>query len=530
FILPHYFGAPDETGRKRPIPVEGSEFTMPCDSLIMAIGQTPEVEPLISDTDLETTDWSGLIVDETTLQTNIEEIFAGGDCVTGPDIVVNAMEAGKRAAESIHRYINGLDLREGRELEGPYESDIEVDTENVQKEKRIETSKLDATERKGFEEVNQGFTEDLAKREAERCLNCAICCDCRLCDTVCDADAIDYSMKDEIIEEKFGNAIIATGYDLFDPEAIKQFGYEIYENVYTALEVERMVDAAGPTEGEILLSNGKKPESVAIIHCVGSRDENYHKYCSSICCMYSMKLAHLIKEETEADVYEYYIDIRATGKGYEEFYDRLLEENVKFIRGIPGRIEEEDEKLIVYSDDSLSDKQLKIPVDMVVLSPAIEPRSNSGEVAKKFMLSKGEDGFFMERHPKLAPVNTSSDGIFLAGACQGPKDIPDSVAQGSAAAQKADSMIDAGSLKLEPFTSAIDEDICAGCKTCIKVCPFDAAVFDEEKGVARIEETLCKGCGTCVASCPSGAAYQFGYKDEQINAEVIASLEEVPET
>ncbi|MFP4005859.1 MAG: 4Fe-4S binding protein [Candidatus Hadarchaeia archaeon] len=350
---------------------------------------------------------------------------------------------------------------------------------------------------------------------------------CRACELNCPSDAIDYEQEDEIEEIEVGNVIIATGYKLMDPSVIKRYGYGEIEDVFTALEMERMVEASGPTGGEILLSNGEEPEKVVIIHCVGSRDENYHEYCSRVCCMYSLKLAHLIKEETNAQVYDIYMDLRAFGKGYEEFYNRIMEEDVVFVRSKPGEIgvEANGDGLLVECEDTLLGELLEIPVDMVVLSPAIEPNEGVEEIANMFSISRSEDGFFMERHPKLAPVNTMNQGIFLAGTCQGPKDIPDTVAQGAGAAQEAIKMIDAGNVQMEPYTASIDEDLCAGCKTCITVCPFDAAEFDEGDGVARIEETLCKGCGTCVASCPSGAAQQKGFTDDQISSEISATLE-----
>lgn len=350
---------------------------------------------------------------------------------------------------------------------------------------------------------------------------------CGACEVNCPTDAVDFEQEDEIEEINVGNVIIATGYDLFDPTEVEDYGYGEFDDVYTSLEIERMVDATGPTGGEVLLSDGSRPESVAIIHCVGSRDENYYEYCSRVCCMYSMKLAHLIKEETDADLYEFYIDLRAPGKRFEEFYDKILDEGVRFIRGKPGTIEEENGKLVVNSEDSLLGRQLSIPVDMVVLSPAMKPRDDSDEIAERFKLSKSEDGFFLERHPKLAPMNTASDGIFLAGACQGPKDIPDSVAQGAGAAEKADAMIDAGTLELEPYVAKIVEDLCSGCKTCISVCPYDAIEFEEEEGISVVEETLCRGCGVCVSACPSGAAHQLGYEDRQILGEITACTEEI---
>ncbi|KXA89168.1 disulfide reductase [candidate division MSBL1 archaeon SCGC-AAA259D14] len=349
---------------------------------------------------------------------------------------------------------------------------------------------------------------------------------CKACELNCPRDAVNFEQEEEIEELDVGNIIIATGYELMDPSVIKRYGYGKYDDVYTALEIERMIDATGPTDGEIITSKGEEPETVVIVHCVGSRDENYNEYCSRVCCMYSMKLAHLIKDETDADVFELYLDLRAFGKGYEEFYNRVREEDIIFVQGKAGAInvEKEKEKLLVDCEDSLLQKRIEIPADMVVLAPAIEPRRDVEETADKFNISRSEDGFFMERHPKLAPVNTVSDGIFLAGACQGPKDIPDSVAQGGFAAEEAIAMIDAEELELEPYISEVDEETCAGCKICIALCPFDAAEFIDEEGVARIEETLCKGCGTCVAACPSGAAHQQGFSDDQITAEIVGVL------
>lgn len=361
------------------------------------------------------------------------------------------------------------------------------------------------------------------------------CIECGLCATACEEEGPDAVVLDEedwIEEVTVGNIIVATGYKLMDPSAVERYGYGKHDDVYTALEIERMIDATGPTGGEIINSKGEEPETVVIVHCVGSRDENFNEYCSRVCCMYSMKLAHLIKEETDADVFELYMDIRSFGKGYEEFYNRVKEEDIIFVRGKSGAInvsEEEEGKLLVNCEDSLLQERIEIPTDMVILAPAIEPTSDLGEIANKLTISRSEDGFLMERHPKLAPVNTMNDGIFLAGTCQGPKDIPDTVAQGAGAAEKAVGMIDAGRLELEPYSSEIDEDVCAGCKTCITVCPFDAVEFDVEKSVAKVEGTLCKGCGTCVAACPTGAAQQYGYTDKQITAEVIANAEGVEE-
>jgi len=356
---------------------------------------------------------------------------------------------------------------------------------------------------------------------------------CGVCERFCEAKAINYDMEDEEIEVEVGAIIVATGFQPFDASRVAQYGYGRLDNVITGLEFERMCNAGGPTGGKVLLKNGQPPQSVAIFHCVGSRDENYHEYCSRICCMAALKFAHLVREKTGARVYEFYIDMRAFGKGYEEFYKRCLEEDVIFVRGKGAEVTEvaetpeEQGKLIVKCEDTLLGIVRRIPVDMVILATALEPRADAAEVARLFGINRSKDGFFLERHPKLAPVETAADGIFVAGACQGPKDIPDSVAQGAAAAAAALALIDLGKVEIEPITAVIDEYICSGCKVCINLCPYSAIEFvsrDTTSGVARVNEALCKGCGVCVAACPSGAAVQRGFTSQQIMAEMEGAL------
>ena len=347
----------------------------------------------------------------------------------------------------------------------------------------------------------------------------------------CEADAIDFEQKDEIVEVEVGNIIVATGFQQFDPSVIYQYGYGRYDNVLTGLEFERMSNASGPTNGEVLLADGRKPESIAILHCVGSRDENYHKYCSRVCCMYSLKYSHLLREKVpEASVYQLYIDMRCAGSGYEEFYERLQEEGVNFVRGRAGEITniaerpEEEGKLIVICEDTLVRRKRRIPVDMVIMSCALEPRADADQIAKTFSLSRKADGFFLEKHPKLDPVATMTDGIFIVGCCQSPKDIPDTVAQASAAASRALAMISKGKVEIEATTAVVDEELCAGCKICVDLCPYKAISFDEEKKVSRINEAVCKGCGVCVAACPSGAITGRHFTTEQIMAEIEGVL------
>ncbi len=350
--------------------------------------------------------------------------------------------------------------------------------------------------------------------------------ECKVCAKVCDRDAVNHEMEDTIEEIEAGSIIIASGFKTFDPRRIPAYGYGRFPNIITAMEFERLVNASGPTGGKVLLANGEEPKSVGIIHCVGSRDENYHAYCSRVCCMYSLKFAHLLGEKTKATIYDFYIDMRCFGKGYEEFYHRLLKEGTKFVRGRVSEIttlaltEKEEGKLIIRVEDTLLAAVRRISVDMAILAVGMEPSIDHNRLAKTFNISCSQDTFFLERHPKLAPVSSFSDGIFLAGTCQGPKDIPDTVAQAGAAAAEALALADMGKVELEPITAVIDDKLCSGCQICVGLCPFTAITHEKDKGISVINDALCKGCGTCVAACPSGASYQKHFRDEQIFAEI----------
>ena len=302
---------------------------------------------------------------------------------------------------------------------------------------------------------------------------------CRLCQKGiekkgqpgCEAGAIDFDQKDEMVEIEIGNIIVATGFQQFDPSKIYQYGYDRYNNVFTGLEFERLTNASGPTGGKVTLKDGSEPKSIAILHCIGSRDTNYHKYCSRVCCMYSLKFSHLLREKLpEASVYQLYIDMRCAGSGYEEFYERLQEEGVNFIRGKAGEItditESPDEKgkLVVLVEDTLVRRKRRLAVDMVVLSCGLEPRADTEQIARILTLSRKADGFFLEKHPKLDPVATTTDGVYIVGCCQSPKDIPDTVAQASAAAARVLALISKGKVEIEAAIANIDEVKCSGCK------------------------------------------------------------------
>jgi len=354
---------------------------------------------------------------------------------------------------------------------------------------------------------------------------------CKACEKFCPTNAIDFNQEDEVITVNVGNIVLATGYETFDASRMAQYGYGRLPNVFTSIEFERMCNASGPTNGEILLRDGKTtPKAVGIVHCVGSRDKNYNEYCSVICCMQGLKFAHLVQERTGAEVYNFYIDMRTPFKGYEEFYQRVLEEGTHFIRGKVAEINdaprtpEEAGKLIVQVEDTLVGVQMRIPLDMVILSVALEPRHDAKETAKVFGLSCSSDGWFIEKHPKLDPVATMTEGILIAGCVQGPKDIPATVAQGAAAAARALGKIHAEEIALEPVRASVNEEQCSGCRICNGLCPFNAILFHEDKMVSEVNAALCQGCGTCVAACPAGAISGTGFSNEQILAQIEGLL------
>jgi len=354
---------------------------------------------------------------------------------------------------------------------------------------------------------------------------------CKACEKFCPTHAIDFKQQDQYLNVEVGNVILATGYDLFDAGKMTNYGYGRLPNVFTSMEFERLSNAAGPTGGEITLRDGKtKPQTVGIIHCVGSRDKNFNNYCSTICCMQSLKFAHLVKERTGAEVYEFYIDMRTAAKSYDEFYQRVLEEGTLFVRGKVAevtdavRLRSQKGKLIIQVEDTLIGKQRRIPVDMVVLSIGMEPRADAKETGKMFGISCSTDGWFMERHPKLDPISTMTEGIYIAGCASGPKDIPASVSQGAAAAARVLDKILQKEVELEPIRATVDEARCSGCRICNNLCPFNAIAFIDDLAVTRINPALCQGCGTCVAACPAGAISGTGFSNDQIFAQIDGML------
>ncbi len=533
-------GEPDSSGRRRPIPIEGSEHDLDFDTVLIAVSQSPDIDFIGEKSDLETSKWDTIIVNKETMETNIPGVFAGGDVYRGPDAVITAMADGKLCAEAIHKYVNGEPLKEfkiKRPQPLPERDKNSRPHRYAPKFKdsprlhRIQMRESDPQKRRrNFEEVELGYTEEEAIREASRCLHCGICIECHTCESVCEAQAIDHRMKEEIQEINVGQVLLTTGYNTLNSGSLVPYGYGEFENVYTALEFERIVSSTGPTLGKIVMKSGKEPRAIGIIHCVGSRDINNHAYCSRVCCMYALKFAHLIKDRTRAEVYQFYIDMRSFGKGYEEFYSRILEEGVNVIRGKVAEVTRcrgkngEDEALLIHCEDTLTKKYREIPVDMVVLCNAIEPQIDAERIQRLFTISRSPDGFFLEKHPKLDPTATFTDGVYVAGCCQGPKDIPDTVAQASSAAARILANIAKGEIEVEPIQAYIDPELCAGCRLCNDICPYSAVSFDEERGISKVNEALCKGCGTCVSACPSSAASAKHFSDRQIFAEIEGIL------
>jgi len=344
----------------------------------------------------------------------------------------------------------------------------------------------------------------------------------------CKYAAIDFGMTEQKEELDIGTIIVATGFDLIDPKASAEYKYGVYPNVITGLEFERLSAASGPTGGRLEL-NGKVPKDIVFISCVGSRNKQTgHEYCSRVCCMYLAKQAHIAKEKLpDANVTVCFQDVRAFGKGDEEFYGNVKIEGVNYRRGLPAEIYQNpgSDRVVLRAEDTLLGEPYELEADLVVLGVGMQPNEGVWDIVQMLKLSQSPDSFLMEAHPKLRPVDTATDGIFIAGCAASPKDIPDSIAQGKAAAAGSLVYLIKGTAAIEPAISQIDEAICIGCGTCAEVCPYGALTLDEELHVMTVNEAMCKGCGGCNSVCPSGAASMKHFRDRQIYAQIEALLE-----
>jgi heterodisulfide reductase subunit A len=488
--------------------IPGTGQVIPADIVVWAIGQAPNFSFLPEDGSINTRFPVGVQSDEK-MMTTLAGVFVAGDVHRGVTFfVVDAIGEGHKAARSIDRFLRGeKGLKEPQPLPvvALSREDIErkFTTGEASTSRRVPIKSIPLEERiHNFKEVDLTLTEAEALEEAGRCLRCGVCSECLECVSACDRGAINHEMTGEELDLTVGAIILATGFSDFDARRIPELGYGRLNNVLTAMEFERSINPSGPTEGQVLLKNGKPPGSVAILHCVGSRDAEYNDYCSRACCMYSLKLAQLVREYVKAEVYEVYRDMRSFGKGYEEFYNHTVQMGVNFYHGKVKEVKKLPKgKLRVTWSEAFHGQPDHVDVEMVILATGLEPQPDSASVAATLGVNLSHDGFFLERHPKLAPVETAIEGIYLAGACQSPKDVPDSVAQAGAAAAAAISLIDQGTIFLDPVIARVNDLDCAACGQCVEACPYDAISLGsgtpDESLHAMVNDYLCKGCGTC---------------------------------
>ena len=516
-------------GKRQVEEIPGSDHIVPGNLVIWAVGQWPDFTFLPRDGSIATRYPDGLWTNED-LMTTLPGVFTAGDVRRGSTyFVVDAIGEGHHIARAVDRYLHlpleGVPESPRRAVATLDKSEVTARIQNgwASQISRAEQRTIPASERvNNFREVDLPMTEEEALAEASRCLNCGACSECLECVVACDRKAIDHDMLDEELNLSVGAIILATGFKDFNPSIAPEYGYGTLENVLTSMEFERLVNSSGPTSGKVNLKNGQTPKSVAIIHCVGSRDEKYHEYCSRACCMYSLKLSQLVHEYVGAEVHEVYRDMRSFGKGYEEFYNRTARMGVNFYHGRVRDIRKKGKKLSVRWNEAFYNQPDHIEVDMVILATGFEPQTDSAQIAGTFGISRSGSGFFQERHPKLAPVETVSQGIFLAGACQAPKDIPDSVAQAGAASAAALSLIDQGSIALDPTIAEVNKVLCAGCGLCASACPY--GTIQVENRTSKVNSYLCKGCGTCAAACRNKAISLIHYNDSQIVHELVGVL------
>ena len=518
-------------GKRQVKEIPGTDHIIPGNLVIWAVGQWPDFSFLPRDGSIATRYPDGLWSNDD-LMTTLPGVFVAGDVRRGmTTFVVDAVGEGHHIGRAVDRYL--------RQPGGGVPEPVKLEVSRLDKDEvtaRIQDGKASEKPRSkvrtlavedranNFREVDLPMTEAEALAEAARCLNCGACSECLECVAACDRGAINHDMQDEILDVKVGTIILATGFKDFDPSIVPELGYGTLDNVLTAMEFERLINSSGPTAGKVTLKNGHAPKSVAILHCVGSRDKKYHEYCSRACCMYSLKLSQLVHEYVGAEVHEIYRDMRSFGKGYEEFYNRTEKMGVNFYHGLVKGIKKKGKKLLVNWDESFYNQPDHVEVDMVILATGFEPQADASQVAGTFGISRSGSGFFQERHPKLAPVETVSQGIYLAGACQSPKDIPDSVAQAGAAAAAALSLIDQGTIELDPVVAEVNKVLCTGCGLCAEACPYGAVQVENRTSV--VNSFLCKGCGTCTAACRNKAISLIHYDDRQIINELVGMLSE----
>jgi heterodisulfide reductase subunit A len=521
-------GEPDSSGRRRPVPIEGELSELEADNVVFAIGQDI-VEDFLEGCEGVAVAGSQIQIDPGTLMTKKAGVFAGGDAAaTGGWTAIEAIAAGSRAARSIHNFLRGEALLEVRPVKDAEArpSDEELAAQEVGQRTSVPL-RASAERRGSWDEVVGAYSEEEAIAEANRCLNCAVCSECESCVRACPAGAIELDQTETVEELAVGAIIVATGHKEFDARRKTPLGFGRFDNVVTQSQLARLLAPSGPTAGELKRpSDGAVPKKIFMLQCVGSRDcsSSGNEHCSAICCLFATLHASLIKQHyPDADVTIGYTDLRAPGKAHEEYYRLVQERGVRYVRSRAGEIlEEADKSLLVRFEDTVTGRKNEELFDLVVLAAGLEASSGTTEIAHVAGLQQGSAGFIKEYHPKLRPVDTQRAGIYVAGTAQGPKSIPDTIAQAKAAAARVVSMLSAGYVLTPAQVASSDPEQCIACGICEEVCPQGAATLTAgDSPHSVVDPNSCRGCGICAAECPSGAMTLGGFSDEEILAEVM---------
>jgi heterodisulfide reductase subunit A len=528
-LRPCSLGEPDARGWRPPLPVDGDPVELEADTVVLCVGQSLEAGALEGSAGVAVRSGQ-IVVDPGTMMTARAGVFAAGDAApAGALIAIEAVAAGARAARSIHNHLRGEELLEVWPVQRARVAVTDLELTRRPSRPRQEMAALPPEERRrSWREVRPGFSEAEAVAEARRCLSCGGCAECGSCEAACPAGAIDLRQRPWEEELTVGAVVIATGHREFDARRKPPLGFGRYANVLTQSQLARLLAASGPTAGELRRpSDGQVPRRVFMLQCVGSRDSTSrgNSHCSAICCLFATLHASLIRESyPDTQVTVAYTDLRMPGKGHEEYLRLVAERGVRYVRSRVGEISEDgDGSLRVRWEDTLTRRKHEELFDLVVLSVGLEASEGTAQIARVAGLQQGAAGFLKEYHPKLRPVDSQRSGIFIAGTAQGPKGIPETIAQAKAAAARVISMLEGGMAVTPVEVAFSDPGVCIGCGVCVNVCPQGAVrLLDGDRPHAVVDQASCRGCGICAAECPSGAMTVGGFSDAELLAEAGA--------